>query len=185
MPKRFEGHALPAYFYAFPGEAVGAVGFILGGVSVIVDTMDIPGLRIVPQPSNLNEHIQGNWDYYLFAVGIASLIAGAATIIGLARWRADQSTSGIEQLGLWLTSGVCLSYSILSVLVAREYAIIPIIALAGFGVSSIIRSRAILILQRSFQEQMAVTNELIEEVSKHVPPDPGTPESPRPDHPGG
>lgn len=170
MPDRFRGRRIPAIFYAYPGESMTAVGMIAGGAVLVLP----------PYPM---ANYGGGWDLFIPFMGAYTMLAGLLTFIGLAAWRKTWQ-SGLEQLGLWLTTGAMTAYLVVLFIVSSPSAsTLPGIALACIGASSVLRAGAIRILSKQKLEELTATNALREEVRKHGPGSPGPTENPGPTPP--
>ena len=156
MPDRFKDRVLPAVFYAYPLEAMLATAMIPAGI--------IQAVPPYPHPVQYN----GEPLFALsLACGAAFIISGIITLIGLGGWRSTWH-GGIEQLGLWLTAGSLILFTI-----NLNMALSPfILSVTGtltlsMAIACIIRARAIRIIAEQRLERLQTTNDLREETGKH------------------
>lgn len=156
MPERFKNRAIPAVFYAYPLEAMLAASMIPAGI--------IQALPPYPHPPQLG----GEPMFTLSLIcGLYFVLSGTITLIGLGNWQRAWH-GGIEQLGLWLTAGALVLFTI-NLNIALSPFVLPVTATLtlSLAVACIIRARAIRILAAQRLERLRVANELREETGKH------------------
>lgn len=156
MPDRFKDRLLPAVFYAYPMEAMLATAMIPAGI--------IQAIPPYPYPAQYN----GEPMFWMsLACGAAFIISGVITLIGLGGWRSTWH-GGIEQLGLWLTAGALILFTI-NLNIALSPFVLPVTGTLTLSVAAacIIRARAIRIIAEQRLERLQTTNNLREETGKH------------------
>lgn len=168
MPQRYQGHTLPAFLYAYPGEAAAAAGMIAAGVV------------LAAPPYQLVNAVGDDLWWLGIVFGIVHIIAASLTLTGLAGWKRSWHT-GVEQVGLWLTSGV-MAVDLILLIAAQNPAAwtYPGIMIVAVALGSIIRARAIRIDLTRRLSQITTVNELREETAKHGTLDVGPAQNPGP-----
>lgn len=156
MPDRFKGHLLPAVFYAYPLETMLATAMIPAGL--------LQALPPYPYPPQYG----GEPMFWLsLACGLAFVISGIITLIGLGNWQSLWH-GGIEQLGLWLTAGSLVLFTI-NLNIALSPFVLPVTGTLtlSLAVACIIRARAIRIIAAQRLDRLRTANQLREETGKH------------------